>query len=166
MKNKNSICFNAVFASAYINVLLKVHKQMLFNFDKGLKGGPSSEWIVLSAFSTMSSDFFYQLSFYCTRSGSLSVTWLPVAPPHSTSSNATWAVPIYYCFGSNHHIQQYISYIMVVSFTGGGNRSIWRKPPTCHKSLTNLFTKCCIEYTSPEQDLNSQLFQTSVKLTF
>ena len=27
-----------------------------------------------------------------------------------------------------------------------GNR---RKPPTCHKSLTNFFTQCCIEYTSP-----------------
>jgi len=23
------------------------------------------------------------------------------------------------------------------------------KPPTCHKSLTNFITKCCIEYTSP-----------------
>jgi hypothetical protein len=29
------------------------------------------------------------------------------------------------------------SYIVVVSFIGGGNRSTWRKPPTCHKSLTN-----------------------------
>ena len=26
----------------------------------------------------------------------LPVTWLPVAPPHSTPTNATWAVPIYY----------------------------------------------------------------------
>jgi len=24
-----------------------------------------------------------------------------------------------------------------------------RKPQTCHKSLTNFITKCCIEYTSP-----------------
>jgi hypothetical protein len=23
-------------------------------------------------------------------------------------------------------------------FIGGGNRSTWRKPPTCHKSLTNF----------------------------
>ena len=30
------------------------------------------------------------------------------------------------------------SYIMVVSFIGGGNRNTWRKPPTCHKSLTTL----------------------------
>jgi len=42
---------------------------MLFNCDKGFKRGPNSEWIVLSAFSSMSSDFLYQLSFllqsYC-----------------------------------------------------------------------------------------------------
>ena len=40
---------------------------------------------------------------------------------------------------------------MVVSFIGGGNRSIRRKPPTCHNSLTNFITKCCIEYTSPDR---------------
>ena len=30
--------------------------------------------------------------------------------------------------------RQYFSYIVVVSFIGGGNRSTWRKPPTCRKS--------------------------------
>ena len=32
------------------------------------------------------------------------------------------------------------------------------KPPTCltGKSLTNFMTQCCIEYTSPERDANSQ----------
>jgi hypothetical protein len=34
--------------------------------------------------------------------------------------------------------QQYINYIMMVSFIVGGNRSIQRKPPTCHKALTNF----------------------------
>ena len=29
------------------------------------------------------------------------------------------------------------------------NRKTRRKQPTCHKSLTNLITLCCIEYTSP-----------------
>jgi len=29
---------------------------------------------------------------------------------------------------------------VVVSFIGGGNRSTWRKPPTCRKSLTNFIT--------------------------
>jgi hypothetical protein len=36
--------------------------------------------------------------------------------------------------------QQYFSYIVVVSFIGGGNRSTWRKPPTCRKSLSNFIT--------------------------
>ena len=34
-------------------------------------------------------------------------------------------------------IQQYFSYIVAVSFTGGGNRSTQRKPSTCRQSLTN-----------------------------
>ena len=36
--------------------------------------------------------------------------------------------------------QQYFSYIVAISFIGGGNRSTWRKPPTCRKSLTNFIT--------------------------
>jgi len=32
---------------------------------------------------------------------------------------------------------------------GGWNRSTWRKPPTCHRSLWNFITWCCIEYTPP-----------------
>ena len=32
------------------------------------------------------------------------------------------------------------SYIVVVSFIGGGNRSTQRKPPICRKSLTNFIT--------------------------
>jgi len=29
---------------------------------------------------------------------------------------------------------------MAVSFIGGENRNTQRKPPTCHKSLTNFIT--------------------------
>jgi hypothetical protein len=29
---------------------------------------------------------------------------------------------------------------VAVTFIDGGNRSTWRKPPTCHKSLTNFIT--------------------------
>jgi len=36
------------------------------------------------------------------------------------------------------HFQQYFSYIVEVSFIGGGNRSIRRKPPTCRKSRKNF----------------------------
>jgi hypothetical protein len=39
------------------------------------------------------------------------------------------------------HFQQYFSYIVAVTFIGGGNRSTRRKPPTCRKSLTNFSTK-------------------------
>jgi hypothetical protein len=47
------------------------------------------------------------------------------------------------------HFQQYFSYIVAVSFIGGGYRSTRRKPPTCRKSLTNVIAYCCIKYTSP-----------------
>ena len=43
-------------------------------------------------------------------------------------------------YGVQRHLQQYFSYIVVVSFIGGGNRSTRRKPPTGRKSLTNFIT--------------------------
>ena len=52
-------------------------------------------------------------------------------------------------YGVQHHFQQYFSYIMAVSFIGGGNRSTHRKPQTCHNTLKNLITYCCIKYTLP-----------------
>ena len=42
--------------------------------------------------------------------------------------------------GIKRHFQQYFSYIVAVSFIGGGNRRTRRKPPTCRKSLTNFIT--------------------------
>jgi hypothetical protein len=36
------------------------------------------------------------------------------------------------------YCQQYFSYIVAVSFIGGGNRGTRRKPPTCPKSLTSF----------------------------
>ena len=38
--------------------------------------------------------------------------------------------------------KQYFSYIVAVSFIAGGNRSTWRKPLTCRKSVTNFNTPC------------------------
>ena len=49
---------------------------------------------------------------------------------------------------------QYFSYIMTVSFIGGGSR---RKPSTCHKSLTNVIIKCCIDYVSPWFELTNKV---------
>jgi hypothetical protein len=37
-------------------------------------------------------------------------------------------------YGAKRHFQQYFSYIMAVSFIGGGNRTILRKSLTCRKS--------------------------------
>jgi hypothetical protein len=42
--------------------------------------------------------------------------------------------------GVYHHFQQYCSYIVAVSFIGGGNRRTRRKPPTSRQSLTNFIT--------------------------
>ena len=52
------------------------------------------------------------------------------------------------------HFQQYFSYIIAVSFIGGGNMRTRRKPPNCRRSLTNFITKCCIP--RPDRDSNSQ----------
>jgi len=38
-------------------------------------------------------------------------------------------------YGFYRHFQQYFSYIVVVSFIGGGNWSTRWKPPTCRKSV-------------------------------
>jgi hypothetical protein len=38
------------------------------------------------------------------------------------------------------HFKQYVSYMVVVNFIGGGNRSIRRKPSIFRKSLTNFIT--------------------------
>ena len=40
----------------------------------------------------------------------------------------------------NHNFQQYLSYIVAISFIYGVNRSTQRKPPTYRKSLTNFIT--------------------------
>ena len=50
-------------------------------------------------------------------------------------------------YGVQCHFQKYFSYIATVSFIGGGNRSTWRKPQTCRKSLTNFITKNVVSST-------------------
>jgi len=62
----------------------------------------------------------------------------------TTKDHVIWVRNILY----NATFGNYFSYIMTVSFIGGGNQSTWRKPLTCRKSLTNFITLCCIEYTS------------------
>ena len=55
------------------------------------------------------------------------------------------------------HFQQYLSFIVVVSFVGGGIRSMRRKPSTCRKSLTYLSYKVVLSTPYHQRDSNSQL---------
>ena len=55
----------------------------------------------------------------------------PVMPTNSSSS---WFGFRFY--GVKRQFQQYFSYIVEVSFIGGGNQSIRRKQPTCRNSQT------------------------------
>jgi hypothetical protein len=50
------------------------------------------------------------------------------------------SVPFQDCMRFLKQFQQYFSFIAVISFIGGGNRSTGRKPQTCIKSLTNFIT--------------------------
>jgi hypothetical protein len=43
-------------------------------------------------------------------------------------------------FGVYRHFQQYFSYIMATSFSGGRS---WREPPTMGKQLVNFITCDC-----------------------
>jgi hypothetical protein len=47
-----------------------------------------------------------------------------------------------------YHFQQYFSYIMATSFSGGGSRSTRREPPTMGKQLVNFIT-CGCESSAP-----------------
>jgi hypothetical protein len=51
-----------------------------------------------------------------------------------------------YCV--KHHFQQYFSYIMTTSFSGGRSRSIQREPSTMGKQLVNFIT-CDVELSAP-----------------
>jgi len=48
------------------------------------------------------------------------------------------------------------SYIVAVNFIGGRNRSTWRKPPTCRKSLTNFISYVVSSTPCHAWDSNSQ----------
>jgi hypothetical protein len=43
-------------------------------------------------------------------------------------------------YGVERHFQKYFSYIVAISFIGGGNQTTGRKQLTFHKSLTNFVT--------------------------
>ena len=51
-------------------------------------------------------------------------------------------------FGVWRHFQQYASYIMATSFSGGKSRNTQREPPTIGKQLVNSIT-CGCESSAP-----------------
>jgi len=51
-------------------------------------------------------------------------------------------------FGVLTHFQQYFSYIMATSFSGGRSRSTQTEPPTMGKQLVNFIT-CGCESSAP-----------------
>jgi hypothetical protein len=69
----------------------------------------------------------------CRDWGSGTVTFIE----QRRSTLLLWFVLVY---GVLRHFQQYFSYIVVVSFIGGGNRSSQRKPLSFRKPLTNIIT--------------------------
>jgi hypothetical protein len=50
-------------------------------------------------------------------------------------------------FGVQRHFLQYFSYIMAISFSGGGSRSTRREPPTLGKQLVNYHLRLRVECT-------------------
>jgi hypothetical protein len=48
-------------------------------------------------------------------------------------------------YGVLRHFQQYLSYIVAVSFISGGSWSARRKPPTCRKQVTDKLYHLIVE---------------------
>ena len=79
----------------------------------------------------------------CEAGGTLFGEIYIIAIAHVTKKHGLWFMVIHA------NLKKYFSYIVVVSFIGGENRSTKRKPPIGRKSLTKFITECYIEYTSP-----------------
>jgi hypothetical protein len=61
-----------------------------------------------------------------------------------------------FVYGVKLHFYQYFSYIMAVSFIGGGNRSTQRKPLTCCRSVQSLSHTVVSSTPCHKWDSNSQ----------
>ena len=93
-----------------------------------------------------------QTMIYCTRVSD-SQTFSPTMHLFSKYHCAILILVGFTVFGAPFNN---ISYIVVVSFIGGGHRSTRRKPPTCRKSWKNFIKQCCIDYTSADRVLKYQ----------
>ena len=79
----------------------------------------------------------------------LSFTFVIVCGPFEWKRICRLLSFVYICIAVGDSVwipfQQYFSFIFAVRSIGRGNRSTWRTPPPCRKSLTKLITTCCIE---------------------
>jgi hypothetical protein len=66
-----------------------------------------------------------------------------------------------------HNFQQYLSYIVDISFIGGGKRSTQCKPPNCRRSLTKLYHIMLYQvHPRHERDSSSQLLWWLTLITY
>ena len=70
--------------------------------------------------------------------------WKPEYPEKTTDlsqvTDKELIKHLWLVYGVQRHLQQCFSYIVAVSFIGGGNRNTKRKPPSCRYSLPSFIT--------------------------
>jgi len=85
--------------------------------------------------------FIFRLNFPILENFQMNLPDIIQAKPKQTYSNNRLEITqVWIRVWCYLHFQQYFSYIVAVSFIGGGNRSTPRKSLTGHKSLTNFIT--------------------------
>jgi hypothetical protein len=81
-------------------------------------------------------DFFDFSCFNATFSNISAISWRPVLVVEE--AGVPGENKIFFCLVFYRHFQQYFSYIMATSFSGGRSQSTRREPPTMGKQLVNL----------------------------
>jgi hypothetical protein len=131
----------------------------------------SNIWFIWSEFCGIFNFEFYITRFNCTGN-SFKVTlkyhnsfivyvnniyfeWKPVFKDHASLGRQTRWSPCFTGRQTDRPYKYFFLWLGVMVFnTTFNNISViswrqfcwWRKPPTCHKSLTNFITSCCIYY--------------------
>ena len=109
-------CTSFCHKSLYVQVLLTIEIGIIQNFACFL--------ISISGFAYRYSSFIKQL----VKELMPFMTWM--------REHLFYCLFVWWCLMLLSTI--YFSYVVAVSFIGGGNRRTWRKPPTCHKPLTTF----------------------------
>ena len=87
----------------------------------------------MSSYVGLSPGNLHQYQTICMRQKFLDIYWT------LKLSLEQWNMFVCLLDGVYRHFRQYFSYIVAVSFIGGGNWRTQRKPSTCRKSLTNFY---------------------------